>query len=176
VRRSAVAAALVTALAVSLGCRREAPETRFLNFDPESSAGSLTAGWSGWEKTPEGDTFAWAQAREATLAAVSRADGDRLVRFRCWPFRYAGAPPQTLTLTINGAKIDTVTLADGNRVYTMPTPQAAWKNGVNEIRLAFVYAEAPKDRMPPSGDARTLSAGFDWLEIVPPIPPAPEKK
>ncbi len=124
-------------------------------------------GWSGFEKTPEGDTFVWAQAREARLSVRDRGDGDRLLRFRCWPFRWGGAGPQTLNLFLNDARIAALTLQDGPRVYSVPTPQAAWRRGANEIRLEFGYAEAPRDRVAGSGDPRTLAAAFDWLEIVP---------
>ena len=43
---------------------------------------------------------------------MSRADGDRLVRFRCWPFVFPGAPPQTLTLFVNDQRIDALTLGE----------------------------------------------------------------
>lgn len=159
-------AALAGLAFVLAGCR-PIDETRFLNFDAETSAGALPSGWSGFEKTGENDSFAWAQARTATVTVTSRAKGDQLVRFRCWPFRYPGAPPQVATVFVNGSRIDSVTLAEGARVYGFATPQALWKAGPNEIRFEFAYAEAPKDRVPGSADARTLSAAFDWLEVLP---------
>lgn len=154
------------------GCRRT-DETRFLNFDAETSAGALTSGWSGFEKTVENDTFVWAQARTATVTVSSRAKGDQLLRFRCWPLRYPGAPAQVAAVFVNGSRIDSVTLPDGARVYSFATPEALWKAGPNEIRFEFAYAEAPKDRVPGSSDQRTLSVAFDWLEVV---PAKPEKK
>ena len=141
-----------------------------MGFDPESSDGLLASGWSGWEKTAEGDTFVWAQAKSAALRIASRADGDRLVRFRAWPYRFPGAPPQVITLWVNDAKIESTPLADGPRVYAFVAPKAAFKKGRNDLRLEFAYAEAPKDRQPGAGDARTLAAAFDWLELVPPRP------
>jgi hypothetical protein len=170
VRRRAPLVALSAALLVS--CARSAEETRFLNFDAETTAGVLGSGWSGWEKTPEGDTFVWAQARTATVRVSSRGDGDRLVRFRAWPYRYPGAPPQNVTLFVNDAKIETATLGDGPRVYAFVAPKAAFRAGANELRLEFTYAEAPKDREPGGADARTLAAAVDGIEIVPPRPPA----
>jgi len=165
-----VAAGLL-ALAAS-ACRRPLDETRSIGFDPETSAGLLASGWSGWEKTAEGDTFVWAQARAVTLRFVSRADADRLIRFRAWPYRYAGAPPQNATLFVNDARVESVPLLDGPHVYSVLAPKAAFREGANEIRVEFTYAEAPKDRQPGLGDARTLAAAFDWLELVPPRPAA----
>ncbi len=161
----------VVAAAVTLGGCRPVEETRFVNFDAETSAGVLTSGWSGYEKTVENDSFVWSTARSATLTVSCRARGDQLVRFRCWPFRFPGAQPQTATLFVNGNRIESVGLADGSRVYSFATPEALWKPGANEIRFEFAYAEAPRDRLPGNGDPRTLSAAFDWLEIVPSKPP-----
>lgn len=155
-------------LALALaGCGRPAPETRFLNFDPESSAGSLAFGWAGFEATGEGDTFAWAQAREARLDVVAGPAVDRLVRFRAWPFRWEGAPPQTVALSLNGVRLAAWTLADGPRVYSAASPAAAWKEGANVLAFAFAYAEAPRDRVPGAVDTRTLAAALDWVELVP---------
>ena len=141
-------------------------ETRSLNFDPETSAGLLGAGWDGFEKTELGDTFAWAHGREARISIVSRADGDRLVRFRCWPFQFPGAPPQTLTLFVNDQKTEALTLGGEPRVYAVAVPRSFWKRGVNELKFVFAYAESPKDRLSGATDERTLAAAFDWLDVL----------
>ena len=157
---------LAVALAVA-ACGGGIRETRFLNLDPESSSGALTSGWSGFEKTEAGDTFVWAQSREAKAAVLATGAGDRLVRFRAWPFRWEGAPPQTVTVSVNDVRLETLTLEDGPRVYTASSPGPAWKPGANVLKLEFAYAEAPKDRTPGASDARTLAAAFDWIELVP---------
>jgi hypothetical protein len=167
VKRLVLVLAALACLATTASCRR-VEETRSLNFDPETTAGALGPGWDGFEKTDTGDTYAWVHGKEARLAVTSRADGDRLVRFRCWPFGFPGAPPQTLTLFLNDRKIDTLPLTAEPRVYAVATPKAAWKRGPNELRFLFAYAESPKDRVPGGEDTRTLSAAFDWLEILPP--------
>jgi hypothetical protein len=172
VKKLALALATLAVLATTPACRR-VDETRSLNFDPETTSGALGPGWDGFEKTESGDTFVWAHGREARLVVQSRADGDRLVRFRCWPFGFPGGPGQTLTLFLNDRKIDTIMLGGEPRVYSLPTPKAAWKRGVNELKFIFAYAESPKDHVPGADDQRTLSAAFDWLEI---LPPAPGKK
>lgn len=165
------APAAVLAVSLLLACR--APEeTRSLNFDPETTTGALGAGWDGFEKTELGDTYVWSHGREARVTVVSRADGDRLVRFRCWPFGFPGGPPQTLTLYVNDQKTEALTLGGEPRVYAVAVPRALWKRGANELRFAFAYAESPKDRVSGATDERTLSAAFDWLEILRSQPPA----
>ncbi len=162
--------AAAAAVVFALSCRR-VEETRSLNFDPETTAGVLGPGWDGFEKSETGDTFVWAHSKEARLVVNSRADGDRLVRFRCWPFGYPGGPAQTLTLFVNDRKLDAVQLTAEPRVYALPAPKAVWRRGANELRFVFAYAEAPKDRVPGATDERTLAAGFDWLEILAAAPP-----
>ena len=164
--RSASVLAFSLAL-LAAACGRPAPETRFLNFDAESSTGALTTGWSGFEKTGEGDTFVWAQARVATVTVSAGSAADRLVRFRAWPFGWDGAPPQTVTISVNDVRLETITLPGGQRVYTVSSPGPAWKRGLNVLKLEFAWAESPKDRVPGATDARTLAAGFDWIEILP---------
>jgi hypothetical protein len=165
--RAAFAATALSAALAAGGCRPP-EETRFLNFDPETTAGRLVAGWSGWEKTPENDTFVWAQARETRMTVTNAGGSDRVVRFRAWSFLYPNAPEQTVTLFVNGTRIDAAGLYREPHVATFVVPKALWKKGENELRFAFAWAEAPKDRMPGSDDSRTLAAAFDWLEILPP--------
>ena len=173
--RTAPVVTLALALAFG-GCARPVPQTRFLNFDPESTTGALTEGWSGFETTAAGDTFVWARAREARASVLAGAGADRLVRFRAWPFRWEGAPPQTVAVAVNGVQLTKLTLSDGPRVYAATSPAAAWKEGTNVLTFTFAYAEAPQDRIPGTGDTRTLAAAFDWIEILPLGPgPTPGK-
>lgn len=88
------ASALLALALAGAACSRPAPQTRFLNFDAESSSGALLSGWSSFEKTPEGDTFAWAQAREATLSVSADGPADRLLRFRTWSFGWRAPLPR----------------------------------------------------------------------------------
>ncbi len=165
-------AAILAVSLILVGACRSPEETRSLNFDPETSLGALGAGWDGFEKTELGDTFVWSHGREAHVTVVGRGNGDRLVRFRCWPFGFPGAAPQTLTLFVNEKKTDTLTLGGEPRVYSVVVPRAFWKRGANDLKFAFAYAESPKDRVSGATDERTLSAAFDWLEILRPQPPA----
>jgi len=166
----ALAVPLILMGLILTGACRTPEETRSLNFDPETTTGALGPGWDGFEKTELGDTFVWSHGREARITVVSRADGDRLVRFRCWPFGFPGAPPQTLTLFVNDQKIDALTLGGEPRVYGLAVPRAVWKKGANELKFVFAYAESPRDRLSGATDERTLSTAFDWLEILRPQP------
>jgi hypothetical protein len=152
-------------------CRADAPPpTRFLNFDAASGAESLRSGWSSFERTAEGDTYVWAAGREARIVVQEAADRDLLIRFRCWPFWFQGAPAQTIGLALNGTDVETVRLDPDRRAYTVYVPRDLWRPGANELALAFAYAERPHDHGG-SADERPLAVAFDWLEIVPPPRP-----
>lgn len=158
---------LLAAALAAAGCRR-AEETRILNFDPETTAGHLVSGWSGWEKTPEGDSFVWAEAREAKVRVTSAGGSDRVIRFRASSFVYAGSPEQTVTFFVNGTRVDAAGLYREPHVVSFVVPKALWKKGENELKFEFLWTASPKDRIPGASDPRTLAAAFDWIEILPP--------
>ena len=144
-------------------------ETRFLNFDDESTPqGYLIAGFSGAETTEEGDTFRWSESKVVRLKVQNRADGERTVRVRFWPFEYPNGPGQSVSLLVNEQLVGTRDMKSGPHVASFRVPATAWRRGDNELRFKFKYAEAPVLIAPPSQDKRTLSAAFDWLEILRP--------
>jgi hypothetical protein len=144
-------------------------ETRFLNFDRESTPrGYLVSGFSGSEASEQGDTFQWCDSRVVRLKVTSRGDGDRTLRMRYWPFVYPNGPAQSISVLVNENLVGERVMPALPSVATFHVPAHIWLKGDNEIRFKFKYAEAPSLRAPPSQDKRTLSAAFDWLEIVTP--------
>lgn len=163
-------ALVVAGLIAGLACREAPPPTRFLNFDAASGPEALRTGWSSFERGPEGDTYVWADRREARLEVRSGADSDQLIRVRCWPFWFEGAPAQTVRFALNGTTLETVRLAPDRRAYSIYVPRELWRKGPNDLTLSFAYAERPSDHAV-GQDTRSLAVAFDWLEIVPPPRP-----
>jgi hypothetical protein len=152
----------------AIGCQPSITETRFLNFDPESTPTSaLKSGWSYFEKNAAGDTFVWSIARQSTVTVDSLADGDRLIRFRGWPFQWKDAPPQTITVFLNGLNVTTLTVPSEFTISSFVAPKELWKKGPNDLSFQFGHEGSPKEKAPPAQDARTLAFAFDWLEIEP---------
>jgi hypothetical protein len=146
-----------------------ADETRFLNFDPDSTPqGFLVSGFSGAETTQEGDSFRWCESSTVRLKVRNRGDGERLLRVRFWPFVYPDGPTQSVSILVNEQFVARHEMRPGPSVAEFRVPAKFWRKGDNEIRFKFKYAEAPSAKLPPSQDLRTLSAAFDWVEIVPP--------
>jgi hypothetical protein len=142
-------------------------ETRFLNFDPEStSLEALSSGWSGFERNQQNDSFVWCAALECRLAIQLHGSRERVVRTRAWAFTYPGAPKQTVLININDVLVGSHDLASAES-WELRVPVGVWRDGQNVIRFDFTYAESPATRIAQPADARTLAAAFDWLEIVP---------
>jgi hypothetical protein len=158
---------LAGVLLLCAACGAPPPPTRFLNFDAASGAESLGSGWSSFERTPQGDTYVWATARGVRIVVQQAADRDLLLRVRCWPFWFEGAPTQTMGVAVNGTEVETLRLDPDRHVYTVYVPRDVWRPGANELSFAFGYAERPQDHGG-GADDRTLAVAFDWLEIVPP--------
>jgi hypothetical protein len=143
-------------------------QTRFVNFDPESTtAAMLATGWSAFERDKRGETWVWCAAESCTLVVEAHGQHDRLLRMRLWPARYPSAPPQIAAVNVNGIEVASMDLGELPLVWEVPTTKAMWKEGVNALRFDFTYTEAPAKNIPGSSDPRLLAASFDWLEIVP---------
>jgi hypothetical protein len=157
---------LIFALLGAVGCK--APdETRFLNFDTESTPEYLLkSGWSFFERDVESNTYIWVTGKRAMLDVTSRADGDRLVRFRGMPFVYPKAPPQSVKVILNDRDLANIKPSEGFRIYSVFAPHTVWRRGNNVMTFEFGYAESPQATMQ-TNDLRPLSFAFDWLEIEP---------
>ncbi len=143
------------------------PAAGFFNFDKETTPKErLVRGWSGYELMPEGDTFVWCQAKACVLR-VDTTKADHAVRARAFAYSFPGAPPQTMNVFVNGALVGSRPVTGAPSVLKFDAPAGSWKDGPNELRFEFAYAEMPKDRIPGSQDPRALSAAFDWVDVVP---------
>jgi hypothetical protein len=149
---------------------------RFLS-DPRQPYGRVDIGaddeWllgGGWHTAErEGDvTFRWA-ASPATLRLPLDHAAPLRVQIRGHAFGYPGAPPQTLTVHVNGSpsaagSCGAVAVPPGWEVVECAVPGAALRSGVNTLELRFGYAQRPAD-VGLGGDARPLAAALDWIRI-----------
>jgi hypothetical protein len=144
------------------------PETVFLNFDAESTPkGMLGSGWAPvFEHFKDGVTFSWCAALRCTLNVQSNAKHERLIRVRILPFHFQGAPAQTVTLYLNETKVGVRPVPDALTTLSFPTSRGYWIAGTNSLTFEFAYAKDPKSVIPGNGDARMLSAAFDWIDIT----------
>lgn len=168
----AVASVLLPAL-LGTGCGIDPsprPAAQSAEFEKGPTAGALTAGWSGFESTPDGTTFAWAEGTEASLRFGPSPRGPRLVRIRAWAFGFPGAEPQLLSVLVNDCRVGRIVLPSEPSEHVLPTPWSVWKEEGNVLRFRFSRADAPRDRLPGATDGRLLAAAFDRVRIEPPQP------
>ncbi len=142
----------------------------FVNFDAESTPKEvLGSGWSGFEQLDTGDSFSWCAAKACSLN-LDATRTEQFVRLRVYPYTHPNSPSQTLRLKVNGTQVGSQTLTGGPTVYRFKVPANTWREGRNEIKFEFAYAEAPKVYFSTSTDDRKLAAAFDWVDVVPAAP------
>jgi arylsulfatase A-like enzyme len=122
-----------------------AAEPRLVDgFHRES--GSATAEPFLWSKQEAEVAFQW-PAAEARVAVVDVAP-------------YRGAGPQSVEVSLNGARVDGFRLNDSRHRYRIALPATGQKLGDNRLRFVFAAAAAPSDADPKSLDKRRLAAAF----------------
>lgn len=109
----------------------------------------------GWD-SPEQDQIAeasaiWATALSSRLFVPLRqvdAAATYQVTARVQPYIYPDAPPQTVTLLVNGTPLETQTLTGGWQEPTWSISGANLVNGLNRLEFAWMYAVSPRQVTP----------------------------
>ncbi len=122
----------------------------------------LISGWG--DNEGEGDsTWVWAIGIRSEISLVLKPGRDNLVRFRARPMNIPGnAQPQTITVRVNGVRLDRFELDPEPRIYMFEVPAVAAREK-SVLSLEFAYAVSPRD-LGISNDARKLAVLFHWLE------------
>jgi hypothetical protein len=119
----------------------------------------LGEGWA------DPDVARWGTGRHSTLIFPRGEKADRVIRFHAYPITHASLPAQTMRVTLNGATVDTITLAPEWRDYALQAPAKLWIEGLNTLSFDFGRATAPSAVDPSSSDHRELSTAFGRISI-----------
>jgi hypothetical protein len=123
----------------------------------------LEDGWHAREQ--EGSTtFRWA-SRDATVLVPLDHAATLRVQVRLQPFGYAGAPPQLVTVAVNGHDQPPAAVPPGWNTVELTVDEQHWRTGVNRLRLRFASSARPAD-VGLGGDARELSAQVDYIRVT----------
>ncbi len=136
-------------------------DDRALDFDRATGV-NLLAGWSTFETDPDGTSFVWAAAEEASLALELASVSASRLELRVWPLVVPGEA-QTLEVLLDGRSIRAGPLAPVRQTLTVPLPAGALHRGENVLHLRFRYAAIPPD----GRDPRRLAVAFDRLQLLP---------
>jgi hypothetical protein len=125
----------------------------------------IAAGWHQPERSGDA-TFRWATREASVLVPLDHAAA-LVVQVRVLPFEPTAAPPQSLTVVVNGVASEAVGLAADWQVAEVLVPSDRWRAGVNRVVLRFARELRPAD-VGGGGDTRALAAAVDYVRVVSP--------
>ncbi|MGC8837574.1 MAG: interleukin-like EMT inducer domain-containing protein [Anaerolineae bacterium] len=105
-------------------------------------------GWS-FDEEIAGVSAVWAVEQGATLFFPLREVAPHRLTFRAWPFAFAGAAPQEVTVLVNGHAVGRVALVPGWGRYSLEVPAEALRYGLNRVAFRFAHLDSPRDVLPP---------------------------
>lgn len=123
----------------------------------------LEEGWHGAEHDGA-TTFRWASSPAALLIPLDHPAA-LVLQVRLHAFGYPEAPPQTLTVTVNGRALPARTAGPDWETLEIETGADLWRAGVNRVRFDFEWTARPAD-VGLGGDRRPLSAAVDYVRVV----------
>jgi len=145
-------------------------ETGRIDFGTPAARPHLLDGWHGNERGRGGETFVWGRGAVSTLAFHLVTPRDLVATLRAAPL--AGAPPQRVTVLVNGRPAATLALAPGLHDASLALPRGLLRAGEN--RLAFHSAPATRAAGGAGGrrDRRRLAIAWHDLRLRPLATPA----
>jgi len=107
----------------------------------------------------------WVHGHWARIGFFSIVDQPPTFIAEARPYSYEGTPPQVLSVSLNGTRIESMAMRAGWHIYELPLPPELVNIGWNEIDLGFAESLRPADFDPLSNDRRTLAAEFRRIEL-----------
>jgi hypothetical protein len=124
------------------------PEPLVIDFGRWPGDPYRGTGWAGNEEI-FGAMANWATATEAVIFFPVRGDGPRQLTLQVAPFSYAGRPPQTIELSLNGQRLpDSFLLNDGWQTIAVTLPERLLDNGLNRLTLHPAHTARPRQVLP----------------------------
>jgi hypothetical protein len=159
--------AAVIAYALSLPTSEETrwPEDYYLDFGAPQREFVLRTGWSQDEQWGPDLTVQWSDAPQSSVYLFLDQIRDRVLEMRLAPSSYTSAPPQGVSVYVNGTVLQELLLGEGWHVYQVQLPAAVFVRGLNSLTFTYRYTARPVDTMPGSTDPRALAVAFDYLAL-----------
>jgi len=143
---------------------RSGAETARLDLGSDASRPYLVSGW-GPRAQSGGVEFQWGQGERSELRFDVGEPRELELTLRGWPLAFAGAPPQTVAVDVNGRAVATLALEPGPHGYRVAIPGDALVRGENRLGLRYAWARAPRDVIPGAAERRPLAVAWDGLRV-----------
>ena len=139
-------------------------ETRSIEFASPESRAQLIDGWGPPQRGVD-RSFVWGEGEHSTLRLTIGQPRPLDLRFRCRPFRFPGAPPQTVTVRVNGHDVGRSQLAPRAQVYEVWVPAHLWVPGENRVEFHYAYHRRPAEVVAGATDTRSRAVAWASLEL-----------
>jgi hypothetical protein len=134
-----------------------------IDVGSSGDAALLRDGWHDPEREAA-ITFRWASERAEVLIPLDHASTLR-TELRLHAFAFPNAPPQTVTMIVNGHALAPVPVGPGWHSVDATADASAWHAGVNRVTLQFAWARSPGEARL-GNDPRQLAAAVDFVRVV----------
>jgi choline-sulfatase len=125
----------------------------------------LRQGWT-QDETDGGRTFVWSDGPESALELFLAVPRDVPLTLRGTPYSSPGAPPQEVTLVLNGETVGRVPVTPAGDEARVVLPGSRLRAGENHLILRYAWTRSPWDE---SGgaidDRRHLAVAWDLLSF-----------
>ena len=131
---------------------------------PEARA-MLREGW-GQDETDGGRTFVWSDGPESKLEIFLAVPRDVPLTLRGTPYLAPGAPPQEVTLLLNGETVGRFTASPGGEEARVVLPESELRAGMNRLTLRYAWTRSPWEESGGTDqDHRRLAVAWDLLRF-----------
>ena len=124
------------------------PSSLDIDFGTDAARLYLGDGWTDDDLIGDA-TGNWGTQQNARVFVPLREPRDYTLTVRALPFDYPGHT-QSLSLTVNGHPISSVTLSPGWNTYIFTLAKPFLRVGLNELTWQFGYLVRPSDAVPPN--------------------------
>jgi hypothetical protein len=135
-----------------------------IQMDASDRSWAFAEGWSGFEQI-DGRGVRWSDGESSTLRFhLDPISGPYRLQLELLPFE--PTLPQAVTVGLNGAVLETLSLGEGWRHHVVDVPAGLLRIEDNELRFEYASALRPSD-ISGSADRRRLAVLFDSLRLSP---------
>lgn len=130
----------------------------------------LGIGWSGAEKDPSGEPFAWGTGERSTLELPILARRDVVIVLDGRPWQPPGTEAQVVTVELGSTHLGEITLSEKRSEHRIEVPKEALRLGRNRIRLSYRRWRSPDAA---GSDRRRPAVAWYRIGFEDPLPTSP---